>query len=126
MICFQLQRFTDLTCSRQPPVASYRDWAQIILHTERFLPNVPLHFLGKKAMADAANKYAENVPGKFYVDDQCIDCDLCRETAPANFKRNDDGGHSYVYKQPETPEEEGLCKEAMEGCPVEAIGNDGA
>ena len=73
-------------------------------------------------MADAANKYAENVPGKFYVDDQCIDCDLCRETAPANFKRNDDGGHSYVYKQPETPEEEGLCKEAMEGCPVEAIG----
>ena len=43
----------------------------------------------------------------------------------ANFKRNDDGGHSYVYKQPETPEEEGLCKEAMEGCPVEAIGSDG-
>jgi len=80
----------------------------------------------EKIMADAANKYAENVPGKFYVDDQCIDCDLCRETAPANFKRNDDGGHSYVYKQPETPEEEGLCKEAMEGCPVEAIGNDGA
>jgi len=90
-----------------------------------FLFNVPLHFYGE-AMADAANKYAENVPGKFYVDDQCIDCDLCRETAPANFKRNDDGGHSYVYKQPETPEEEGLCKEAMEGCPVEAIGNDGA
>jgi len=88
-----------------------------------FLPNVLPHLLGN--MADAANKYPENVPGKFYVDDQCIDCDLCRETAPANFKRNDDGGHSYVYKQPETPDEEGLCKEAMEGCPVEAIGNDG-
>ena len=77
-------------------------------------------------MADVANKYAENVAGPFYVDDQCIDCDLCRETAPASFKRNDDGGHTYVYKQPETPEEEALCKEAMEGCPVEAIGNDGA
>src|SRR5437879_6791861 len=76
-------------------------------------------------MADAANKYPENVEGKFYVDDQCIDCDLCRETAPANFRRNDDGGHSYVYKQPESPEEETLCKEAMEGCPVEAIGSDG-
>ena len=63
-------------------------------------------------MADAANKYPENVDGKFYVDDQCIDCDLCRETAPANFKRNDDGGHSFVYKQPESPEEEALCKEA--------------
>jgi len=76
-------------------------------------------------MADPANRYPENVPGKFYVDDQCIDCDLCRETAPANFKRNDDGGHSYVYKQAENPEEEARCKEAMEGCPVEAIGNDG-
>jgi cytochrome c oxidase assembly factor CtaG len=31
-------------------------------------------------MADIANKYAVNVSGKFYVDDQCIDCDLCRET----------------------------------------------
>src|SRR5205809_7339253 len=76
-------------------------------------------------MADVANKYPENAAGKFYVDEQCLDCDLCRETAPANFKRNDDGGHSYVYKQPEPPEEEGPCKEAMEGCPVEAIGNDG-
>lgn len=76
-------------------------------------------------MADVANKYSDNVEGKFFVDDQCIDCDLCRETAPANFKRNDDGGHSYVYKQPETPEEEALCQEAMDGCPVEAIGNDG-
>src|ERR1700741_1572003 len=77
-------------------------------------------------MADVANKYQQNVAGKFYVDDQCIDCDLCRETAPANFTRDDDGGHSYVFKQPESPEEEGLCKEAMEGCPVEAIGSDGA
>ena len=76
-------------------------------------------------MADSANKYPANVPGLFYVDDQCIDCDLCRETAAANFARSDEGGHSYVKKQPETPEEEALCKEAMEGCPVEAIGNDG-
>lgn len=77
-------------------------------------------------MADAANKYPENVSGKFYVDNQCIDCDLCRETAPNNFKRNEDGGYSYVFKQPETPEEEGQCKEAKEGCPVEAIGDNGA
>jgi len=45
-------------------------------------------------MTDAANKYPENVPGKFYVDDQCIDYDLCRETATANFKRNGGGGGS--------------------------------
>ena len=76
-------------------------------------------------MADLANKYSDNVTGTFYVDDQCIDCDLCRETAPANFTRNDDGGHSYVYKQPENDAETALCKEAMEGCPVEAIGDNG-
>ena len=76
-------------------------------------------------MADFNNKYPENVSGKFYVDDQCIDCDLCRETAPDNFKRNDDEGHSFVYKQPETLEEAELCQQALEGCPVEAIGNDG-
>jgi ferredoxin len=125
MIGFQFQRVTDLTCCRRLAVASNRVQTQIILHTERFFLTFRFTFQ-VKIMADVANKYAENVPGKFYVDDQCIDCDLCRETAPANFKRNDDGGHSYVYKQPETPEEEGLCKEAMEGCPVEAIGNDGA
>ncbi len=77
-------------------------------------------------MADLENKYEDNKGGKFYVDNQCIDCDLCRETAPDCFTRNDDGGYSYVFKQPESPEEEAQCKEAMEGCPVEAIGEDGA
>ena len=76
-------------------------------------------------MAQVELRLAENVAGDFYVDSTCIDCDLCRETAPANFKRNDDGGHSYVYKQPESDAETALCKEAMEGCPVEAIGSDG-
>ena len=76
-------------------------------------------------MADIANKYENNVPGKFFVDNQCIDCDLCRETAPENFTRFDDGGYSYVKKQPETPEEEAQCNEAKEGCPVEAIGDNG-
>lgn len=76
-------------------------------------------------MADPNDRVPGQAQGRYYVDTQCIDCDLCRETAPANFKRNDDGGHSFVYKQPESPEEEALCKEAMEGCPVEAIGSDG-
>ncbi len=76
-------------------------------------------------MADIANTYADNVKGKYYVDNQCIDCDLCRETAPENFTRSDDGGYSYVFKQPSTDAEEALCKEAKEGCPVEAIGDNG-
>jgi len=77
-------------------------------------------------MADVANRYAENAPGRFYVDDQCIDCDLCRQTAPTNFTRDEESGHSFVFRQPQTPEEEGECQEAMQNCPVEAIGDDGA
>ena len=76
-------------------------------------------------MADPNDKVPGQTPGRYYVDSQCIDCDLCRETAPNNFKRNDDGGYSFVYKQPANAEEEARCKEAKEGCPVEAIGNDG-
>jgi ferredoxin len=76
-------------------------------------------------MADPDAKQPENVAGKYYVDDQCIDCDVCRETAPKNFIRQEDNGYSYVYKQPEGEEEETQCKEAMESCPVEAIGDDG-
>jgi len=78
------------------------------------------------AMADVESKYEDNAPGKFYVDEECIDCDLCREIAPTMYHRNDDGGYSFVAKQPEGEEEEELAKEAMEGCPVEAIGDDGA
>jgi ferredoxin len=76
-------------------------------------------------MADIEDKNSENVEGKFYVDEQCIDCDLCRETAPDNFEREEDEGYSYVYKQPENDEELALCMEALEGCPVEAIGDNG-
>jgi ferredoxin len=76
-------------------------------------------------MADKAKKWADNAAGKYYVDDQCIDCDACRTEAPKNFKRKDEHGYSYVYDQPKTAEEETQSKAAMEACPVEAIGNDG-
>ena len=76
-------------------------------------------------MADTEDKYSDNVSGTYYVDEQCIDCDLCRQVAPDNFTRNEDEGYSFVYKQPSTPEESELCEEALEGCPVEAIGDDG-
>jgi ferredoxin len=77
-------------------------------------------------MADKQNKLQENAAGAYYVDDQCIDCDACRETAPNFFRRNDDKGYSYVYRQPATENEKAECEEALEGCPVEAIGRDGA
>ncbi len=76
-------------------------------------------------MANKTDRVPDNNSGKFYVDTQCIDCNLCRDTAPNNFKQNEEKGYSFVYKQPETKEEEQQCQEALEGCPVEAIGNDG-
>jgi ferredoxin len=78
-----------------------------------------------EAMADPGKRIPENIAGAFYVDRECIDCDLCRETAPENFRRNEDEGYSFVFKQPESEEELRLCEEALEGCPVEAIGSDG-
>jgi ferredoxin len=76
-------------------------------------------------MADKSSKYEDNVPGKYYVDKECIDCDLCNELAPNNFGTAEADDHSCVTKQPETPEEEEQCIEAMEGCPVDCIGDDG-
>lgn len=76
-------------------------------------------------MADKANKVPENVPGKYYVDTQCIDCNLCRDTAPENFRQNEAAGYAFVCKQPSNPQEEALCKDSKEACPVEAIGDDG-
>ena len=76
-------------------------------------------------MADPTQKLPENVAGKYYVDAQCIDCDVCRVTAPGNFQRSDQKGYSYVFRQPADPEEEAQCQEAMDCCPVEAIGSDG-
>lgn len=76
-------------------------------------------------MADPNDRVLENVSGTYYVDSQCIDCDVCRDTAPDNFTRSDDNGYSYVYKQPGDDEERLLCEEALAACPVEAIGNDG-
>ena len=77
-------------------------------------------------MADKDSRLPQNAPGPWYVDSNCIDCDLCRETAPTVFRRDEDNGNSIVFHQPETAEEERLAEEAKEGCPVEAIGNDGS
>lgn len=76
-------------------------------------------------MADNTDKVEKNVEGDFFVDSNCIDCDLCRQTAPDNFERDEDEGYSYVSKQPENEEEEQNCRDAIEECPVEAIGDDG-
>ena len=74
-------------------------------------------------MADKDSRWPENAPGRYYVDDCCIAAKFCLGAAPDNFKM--EGGHAHVEKQPETPEEEARVREALGGCPVEAIGDDG-
>ena len=76
-------------------------------------------------MATTTERLPQNIVGRYYVDSSCIDCELCRSTAPAFFRRDDDIGFSVVYRQPVTPEELALAEEAREGCPTESIGNDG-
>jgi ferredoxin len=76
-------------------------------------------------MADYILRNEKNTAGKWYTDQNCIICGLCAEYAPGVFKPDDSFAYNYVFKQPETAEEEEqalLCKEA---CPTDAIGNDG-
>jgi len=75
-------------------------------------------------VADKSQSWKQNVPGKVFVDQSCIACDACVLAAPQNFKMDDNDGHAYVAKQPENAAEEAACKEATEGCPVEAIGSE--
>lgn len=76
-------------------------------------------------MPNKDQRHPENAPGSFYVDIACVDCDLCRQSAPANFTRNADKGYTFVFKQPENDQEAAQCALAMSECPVEAIGKDG-
>ena len=76
-------------------------------------------------MADIKLRLPENEPGEFYVDNTCIDCDVCRDVAPDNFKRHVARGFSFVYQQPIDAAERKLCMEALKACPVDAIGSDG-
>ena len=77
-------------------------------------------------MANRNQKTPGNVPGAFYVDDSCIDCDMCRTVAPEFFSRFDEGGYSIVHHQPVTADEADRAQKGMESCPTESIGNDGA
>jgi ferredoxin len=61
--------------------------------------------------------------GEYFVAEQCIDCDLCRQMAPSIFQRKftGAGGISYVMRQPDSDLEIQKTAEAMDACPVGAI-----
>jgi glyoxylase-like metal-dependent hydrolase (beta-lactamase superfamily II)/ferredoxin len=71
-------------------------------------------------MANPARRLPENVPGDFYVDDTCIDCDACRQIAPTVFR--DHGEQSSVFRQPETGEEVRRALMSIVACPTSSIG----
>lgn len=73
-------------------------------------------------MANKAKRLAQNVPGDFFVDQTCIDCDQCREIAPHTF--GDGEGTARVYRQPETLGAHGRALLALVTCPVGAIGSE--
>ena len=71
-------------------------------------------------MATPQRSYASNVPGMFYVDDTCIDCDLCRQIAPGVYSEESD--HSIVHHQPKDLAEQQRAAMALVACPTSSIG----
>jgi glyoxylase-like metal-dependent hydrolase (beta-lactamase superfamily II)/ferredoxin len=71
-------------------------------------------------MADRARSLPENVPGPFFVDTTCIDCDTCRQLAPAVF--GETGEFSFVRSQPRDRQEEQAAYRALVACPTGSIG----
>src|SRR5258708_2442921 len=71
-------------------------------------------------MANPAKRLEENVPGDFFVDDSCIDCDACRQIAPETFR--DHGDQSSVFHQPALDIETFKALQALVACPTGSIG----
>jgi glyoxylase-like metal-dependent hydrolase (beta-lactamase superfamily II)/ferredoxin len=71
-------------------------------------------------MANLQQRLPENVPGDFFVDSTCIDCDTCSQLAPGIFR--DHGDQCSVYHQPETEAETTRALMALVSCPTGSIG----
>ena len=65
----------------------------------------------------------ENVPGDFFVDSSCIDCDQCRQIAPETFSRI--GEQAAVHMQPADRKGEFTALKALVTCPTASIGAQG-
>ena len=76
-------------------------------------------------LANPTDRWADNVPGRYYVDLECILCSVCSDAAPRNFRMSSEEDHDICFAQPANAEEEAQCQDALVNCPVEAIGDDG-
>jgi glyoxylase-like metal-dependent hydrolase (beta-lactamase superfamily II)/ferredoxin len=73
-------------------------------------------------MAQSELRLPQNVPGEFFVDSSCIDCDACRQIAPGVFR--DHGGQSSVGQQPASAAETERALMALVACPTASIGTE--
>jgi len=73
-------------------------------------------------MASLAKALPANVPGPWFVDSTCIDCDTCRQLAPRVFGEAD--GYSFVQAQPRADDERAALH-ALLACPTGSIGTRG-
>jgi len=71
-------------------------------------------------MANVEKRLTGNVPGDFFVDSTCIDCDTCRQLAPDVF--TDVGDASVVFRQPMSVAETRRTLMALVACPTGSIG----
>lgn len=71
-------------------------------------------------MADPRKRVAENVPGDFFVDSTCIDCDACRQIAPSTFSQAAET--SFVKSQPVSSVDRRHALQALLSCPTGSIG----
>ena len=71
-------------------------------------------------MANLLKQVPENVPGDFFVDATCIDCDTCRQIAPHTFGEGDD--HAFVHQQPAAEADRRAALHALVSCPTGSIG----
>jgi glyoxylase-like metal-dependent hydrolase (beta-lactamase superfamily II)/ferredoxin len=71
-------------------------------------------------MANLQQRLPENVPGDFFVDSTCIDCDTCSQLAPSIFR--DHGDQCSVHHQPTDSYETRLALMALVACPTSSIG----
>jgi ferredoxin len=71
-------------------------------------------------MANPKKRVPDNVPGDFFVDSTCIDCDACRQIAPAVFAEAAET--SFVKAQPEGRVDRRRALLALLACPTGSIG----
>lgn len=70
-------------------------------------------------------KLQDNVPGKYYVTDECNGCGVCFSQALQNFMYSNDSTYYFIYQQPIDAGEEEDIRHAIELCPMNCIKDDG-